>query len=104
MYPVTHTIRRKCERDYVIPNTNMVIEKNMIVILPLLSIHRNDEYYPEPEKFDPERFNEINKGMIPSNVYMPFGDGPRICIGIFYIYLFRKYLLIIFVLQACDSE
>lgn len=59
----------------------MVVEKGTVVIIPLVSLHRDEEYYPEPDKFDPERFNDFNKGLIPPNVYMPFGYGPRICIG-----------------------
>ena len=40
---------------------------------------QDEKYYPNPELFDPERFAEGNK--IPKGAYLPFGDGPRICIG-----------------------
>lgn len=46
-------------------------------------IHSDPEYYPEPEKFIPERFNEENKKNITPYTYFPFGDGPRTCIGEF---------------------
>lgn len=60
------------------------IEKGTVVIIPSLSIHRDPEYYPEPEKFVPERFSEENGGIKKyqsAGVFMPFGEGPRICPG-----------------------
>ncbi|XP_011864461.1 PREDICTED: cytochrome P450 6j1-like isoform X1 [Vollenhovia emeryi] len=44
-------------------------------------MHYDPEYFPDPHKFDPERFTEENKRNRPTNVYFPFGDGPRVCIG-----------------------
>lgn len=44
-------------------------------------IHRNPIYYPEPEKFDPERFTDDEIAMRPKGTYFTFGDGPRACIG-----------------------
>lgn len=46
-----------------------------------MGLHHDPEYYPNPEKFDPERFSEENKSKRPAYTYLPFGDGPRICIG-----------------------
>lgn len=44
-------------------------------------MHRDPERYPNPEKFDPERFNDENKKNIDQYAYLPFGVGPRACIG-----------------------
>lgn len=53
-------------------------------MIPLFSIHRDAKYYPEPMKFDPSRFfseNTVNKTFI-DMPYLPFGEGPRNCIGL----------------------
>ena len=48
---------------------------------PVIGIHRDEQYYPNPEVFDPERFNDENKSKIDPYTYIPFGVGPRNCIG-----------------------
>lgn len=63
----------------------MTIEKGTVVVIPIYSIHHDPEHYPNPEVFDPERFNEANGGIKnyrDKGVYLPFGDGPRMCLGI----------------------
>lgn len=60
------------------------VQPGDVCLIPLHSIHHDKEYYPRPEDFIPERFDEDNGGLKKfkdMGVYMPFGDGPRICIG-----------------------
>lgn len=59
----------------------MVIEKDTFVLVPTYSIHKDPEYYPQPEIFDPERFSEEQTKARHPCAYLPFGDGPRNCIG-----------------------
>lgn len=80
-YPPASIIPRVCVEDYQIPDTNITIEKGTRVIIPALGLHRDPEFYPDPDKFDPERFNDENKQNIPPFTYVPFGEGPRMCIG-----------------------
>lgn len=47
-------------------------------------LHRNEDYWTEPEKFDPDRFNEANSKQQHKLAYIPFSAGPRRCIGDFF--------------------
>ncbi|XP_037040564.1 probable cytochrome P450 6a14 [Bradysia coprophila] len=82
LYGPVFNLMRKAENDYKIPNTNLVIPKGARVSIPVNAIHTDPEYYPEPEKFIPERFSEENKKDRHPMAHLPFGDGPRNCIGL----------------------
>lgn len=76
-YPIVPFLNRTCVRDYKINSTGQIIEKGVEVIIPVFAMHRDERYYPNPLKFDPERFNEVNSaGRNQVNrPYLPFGDG-----------------------------
>ncbi|EFA12629.1 cytochrome P450 6a2 [Tribolium castaneum] len=80
-YPPGQTLNRRCVKDYTLPGTSTIIEKGTPILISAIGVHRDPEYYPDPEKFDPERFSEENKKLRHPFVYLPFGDGPRNCIG-----------------------
>ncbi|XP_077262105.1 cytochrome P450 6k1-like isoform X2 [Temnothorax americanus] len=80
-YPSLGFLNRMAMQTYKVPNSNLVLEKGTPVYIPMLGLHYDPEYFPEPHKFDPERFNEENKRNRPSCVYFPFGEGPHVCIG-----------------------
>ncbi|GFG32549.1 hypothetical protein Cfor_12376 [Coptotermes formosanus] len=82
MYPSLPNLIRVCTKPYTIPGTNVLIEKGTPVIIPIYAIHRDQLYYSDPDRFDPERFTEYNKEKRPAYTYLPFGEGPRICIGL----------------------
>lgn len=81
MYTPANTLFREAVTDYDIPGTNLRIDKGTAIIIPIYSIHNDPEIYPEPEKFDPDRFTSENIKSRHSFSFLPFGDGPRNCIG-----------------------
>lgn len=91
-------IDRVCNKPYTIEAQNpdektFQLVKNNIVWLPVYAIHHDEDIYPEPEKFDPERFNDDNKGNLNPYTYFPFGVGPRNCIGSRFALLEAKILI-----------
>ncbi|XP_066993022.2 probable cytochrome P450 6a13 [Anabrus simplex] len=80
-YPPAGILIRICTKQYVIPETNITIEEGTRLVIPVLGLHRDPKHYPDPERFDPGRFEEGNKTRGHQFTYLPFGEGPRICIG-----------------------
>ena len=72
---------RLCTKDWPLPGTDIVIPKGMRVNLPISSLHMSPECFEDPEEFKPERFSPENRGNIKSGTYLPFGGGPRACMG-----------------------
>ncbi|XP_053692628.1 uncharacterized protein LOC128741078 [Sabethes cyaneus] len=81
MYPPATTLTRLVTKPYKVPGTNVTLEKGSTVIVPLYAIQQDPEYFPNPERFDPDRFTPEQVAKRNPYSYMPFGEGPRICIG-----------------------
>lgn len=80
-YPPAPVFLRKCTKRYPIPNTQAFIEEGQSVLIPCLGLHRDAEYFPNPDLFDPKRFSDENKTKVVDGTFIPFGSGPRNCIG-----------------------
>lgn len=80
-YPVLLWLSRTAMADYTFSGTKVTIPEGQQVFLPVFAIQRDPEIYPNPETFDPERFTDDNAKSRHPMYYLPFGDGPRNCIG-----------------------
>lgn len=80
LYPVLGIVTREVVEDYTFPS-GLQLEKGLRVHIPVFHMHKNPDYFPEPEQFRPERFLGEEKRNIKPYTYIPFGEGPRICIG-----------------------
>lgn len=75
---------RLCVKEYECDygdGEKFLFEKGIAFWIPVYGIHHDPNYYPDPEKFDPDRFSDENKNNILPGTYLPFGSGPRNCIG-----------------------
>jgi len=91
LYPPAYLLSRRalCEVEidgYLIP-------KDRVVLYAPYTLHRREEYFPEPEKFDPERFTPEREKQLPRYAYLPFGAGPRVCIGMYFAMMEGHLLL-----------
>lgn len=80
-YPPAGNIVRIVTRDYDCTEAEMVMRKGLMILIPIYAIHNDPDIYEQPDEFRPERFSaeEITKRPIGS--FLPFGLGPRNCIG-----------------------
>lgn len=74
-------------------------QKGLNIWIPIYGFHHDPQYFPNPDKFDPERFSDENKHLINQDAYMPFGVGPRQCIGIRFALMEVKTMLYYLVLN-----
>nr|XP_019557481.2 cytochrome P450 9e2-like [Aedes albopictus] len=83
-WPAIAALDRLCVKDYELDVGNglkFTIDRGSGIWIPVHAMHHDPKYYPDPERFQPERFSEENKAGINLGAYLPFGVGPRNCIG-----------------------
>ncbi|XP_069699320.1 cytochrome P450 6j1-like [Periplaneta americana] len=97
-YPVLGFLDRECLKDYELSHPSgkgtFTLPAGTGVYIPLLGIHRDPKYYPDPENFNPENFSKENKKARHKQAFLPFGDGPRQCLGYRFAYIQIKSGLI----------
>ncbi|KAK6641866.1 hypothetical protein RUM44_013584 [Polyplax serrata] len=107
-YPPLPFLGRTCTKDYKLPGTDVTIKKGTQVLISLFKgLHYDPEQFPMPEHFNPERFSPENKGSIHPCANIPFGEGPRICIGMRFGYMAVKtglsLILSRFKIELCEE-
>lgn len=91
LYPPATRLDRVANNDY--EYEGIKIKKGQIITVPIYALHHDPDYYPNPEKFDPERFNDENRKTRDSMAFMGFGAGPRNCVGMRFALTEIKLLL-----------
>nr|ACE75343.1 cytochrome P450 [Glyptapanteles indiensis] len=86
LYPIAGFLSRVCTKSFELPPTlpgskPLIVNPGTDLWIPLWSIHRDPQHFPNPDKFDPERFMGEAKDTINHSAYLPFGVGPRMCMG-----------------------
>ncbi|XP_041859474.1 cytochrome P450 3A27-like [Melanotaenia boesemani] len=96
LYPVGNRLERVAKSSVDI--NGLTIPKGTVVMVPVYILHRDPTLWSEPDVFKPERFSKDNKDNIDPYSFLPFGAGPRNCIGMRFAVLMMK-LAIVEILQ-----
>ncbi|GIY46223.1 cytochrome P450 4V2 [Caerostris darwini] len=106
LYPPVPLFARKVSEETSICG-HTIPKRTTVVVTPFL-VHRDEDVFPDPEKFDPERFLPENSAHIPECAYIPFAAGPRNCIGRVFgemeVKLLVCHILRNFSLRSLDSR
>ncbi|XP_045764492.1 cytochrome P450 6B6-like [Maniola jurtina] len=81
IFPALAILQRVCASKYTIPQLDITLDPGVKIIIPVQAIQNDEQYFPNPSEFRPERFTAKEVNARPKYVYMPFGEGPRACIG-----------------------
>ncbi|XP_071576367.1 cytochrome P450 6k1-like [Temnothorax nylanderi] len=81
-YPPLPMLNRICTETTDLPTVNIRVPKGIPIVIPVLGLHRDPSIYPDPERFDPERFAADEKAKRHNYAFLPFGEGQRKCIGL----------------------
>ncbi|XP_037046564.1 probable cytochrome P450 6a14 [Bradysia coprophila] len=85
-YPPLATLTRGATEDYWVKDNDgnklQLIPKGSTVYIPVYAIHHDPDVYPDPKRFNPDRFLPEEESKRHPYSYLPFGEGPRVCIGL----------------------
>uniref|UniRef100_A0A182LTV0 Cytochrome P450 n=1 Tax=Anopheles culicifacies TaxID=139723 RepID=A0A182LTV0_9DIPT len=90
MHPPGATMHKVCTKKYIMRkgfrdqyghDMSIYVREGTPILIPVLAIHMDPKYYPEPQRFDPERFSPERKTVHSGTIFLPFGEGPRMCMG-----------------------
>ena len=79
LYPPAYMFGRIARHDLTLGD--YAIERGTVLLVNVFGMHRRPDLFPEPERFDPDRFAPERAPELPRHAFIPFGAGPRICIG-----------------------
>uniref|UniRef100_A0A8C1F1A1 unspecific monooxygenase n=1 Tax=Cyprinus carpio carpio TaxID=630221 RepID=A0A8C1F1A1_CYPCA len=99
LFPIVARLERVCKKTVDI--NGLLVPKDVVVMIPTFALHRDPDYWSDPESFKPQRFTKGNKESVDPYMFMPFGLGPRNCIGMRFAQVSMK-LAIVEILQRFD--
>ncbi len=79
LYPPAPAFARQVIEDVVIGGYE--VPKGSMIMVSTYALHRDGWFFPDPDRFNPDRFAPGWEERIPRYAYLPFGAGPRVCIG-----------------------
>jgi cytochrome P450 len=98
LFPTAPVIVRDFPEDFEFSGVS--VPKGTVGIIPIYAIHRHSSYWQDPHRFDPSRFAQDDRARMMRFHFLPFGVGPRICIGAAFAMLELTIMLATFVRAA----
>jgi cytochrome P450 len=98
LYPPAPVLVRMPLTDIKFGDVN--VRAGAQIVVPIYAIHRHRKLWSDPDRFDPDRFLPDAEKAMPRTQYMPFGAGPRICLGLSFALVEAVVLLATFVRAA----
>ncbi|CAK9819333.1 Cytochrome P450 6j1 [Anthophora plagiata] len=83
-FPVLGFLSKMCTDEYELQGSDGLTfraKPGQEILIPLNALQHDEKYWTEPHVFDPERFNDERKHTVEKMTFLPFGEGPRICVG-----------------------
>lgn len=106
LHPPYSIISRQCTKTYH-PEGGLLIDRRVTINIPVEALHKDDEYYTNAKVYNPDRFLDDNGASKHSYTYLPFGAGPRKCIGeqlaINIIKNISKAVLLKYNMEPCEA-
>ncbi|KAK9305475.1 hypothetical protein QLX08_003495 [Tetragonisca angustula] len=84
LYPSLGFLHKMCTEEFELQGSDGLtyrIKPGTEVVISVFGLHGDPKYWVNPDVFDPERFNDERKQTIEKMTFLPFGEGPRICVG-----------------------
>ncbi|XP_053974845.1 cytochrome P450 9e2-like [Hylaeus volcanicus] len=84
LFPAVGVISKQCTEEFELQGSDGLcfrVKPGTVISIPIYALHTDPEYWPDPQVFDPERFSNDRKQSIQKMTFLPFGEGPRICLG-----------------------
>ncbi|KYN37696.1 Cytochrome P450 6j1 [Trachymyrmex septentrionalis] len=77
-------MKKRCTEEFELKGSDGIVCRvppGMEIMIPVQALNKDPQYWENPEEYDPERFNSDRKHNIDRFTFLPFGEGPRICVG-----------------------
>jgi cytochrome P450 len=103
LFPPTIAVNPRITNKDVTLHNGIVLPKGTLVNLDIYSLHRNPDYWAEPEKFDPERFMDNKDKEQHAFAWIPFSSGTRQCLGMQFSYVEQRVTLCVLLRNFCFS-
>ena len=107
VYPPVIRLEREVNQDFKLGDSEIKLYKGQLVEIPVYAVHHCEDYFKNADQFIPERFLPENRNQIIPYTYMPFGTGPRNCIGMRFalmeIKLAMAHILMRFRFTKCEK-